>query len=570
LGERREAIMDVSVIIPARNEEFLQNTIGNVLENIEADTEVIAILDGYWPNEGIPIHPRLTVVHHEESIGQRAAVNEGAKLSVAKYVMKLDAHCAVDKGFDRKLMENIEYDWTVIPRMYNLWAFDWKCLKCGKRTYQAGGKPSECEECGNKDNFEKHIVWEAKTNPTTDFMRFDTNMKFQYWREYKKRPEAEGDICDLLSSIGACFFMHRERFWDLGGMDEAHGSWGQFGTEVACKSWLSGGKHVINKNTWFAHMFRTKSAVGFGFPYKISGKQVGRARKHSQNLWLNNKWDKAVHDLQWLTDKFAPIPDWHDSESSVEEKESTPLPASQGIEVDETELTKGLVYYTDNRCEERIAYVVRNQIEKSRNGNPIVSVTQYPIDFGTNIVVDFESSVLSMFKQILMGLENIDTDIVFLVEHDVLYNPEHFEFTPPKKDIYYYNTNNWFVRTKDGQALTWTCQQVSGLCAYRELLIEHYTAKVKKVEEEGFTLRLGYEPGNHRKPRGACNYRRESFFTEKPLVDIRHTHNVSGSRFRKDQFRREPKNWLLADEIPHWGKTKGRFYKFLRDVSNAN
>ena len=558
---------DLSVIIAARNEEFLQNTIDDVLKKMRGDTEIIVILDGYWPDNGIPIHPKVTVVHHEESIGQRAAVNEGARISNAKYIMKLDAHCSVDRGFDLKLAKDCEYDWTVIPRMYNLWAFDWKCFKCGKRTYQAEGKPDKCSDCGSTDRFKKKIIWKAKKNPTSDFMRFDRNMKFQYWREYKNRPEAQGDICDLMSAIGACFFMHRERFWDLGGMDEEHGSWGQFGTEIACKSHLSGGRHVVNKKTWFAHMFRTSSAKGFGFPYKISGKQVGKAREYSKHLWLENNWDKAVHDLDWLIAKFAPVPDWEDVKISVPEKETDTLPVSSDVQTETP--TKGLVYYTDNRCEERIAHVVRNQILKSCNSHKIVSVSQYPIDFGENIVVDFESSVLSMFKQILIGLKAIDTDIVFLVEHDVLYNDEHFNFTPPKKDVYFYNTNNWYVRPKDGKAITHTCQQVSGLCAYRDLLIGHYIAKIKKVEEEGFTRRLGFEPGNHKKPRGACNFKSESFFTEKPLVDIRHGQNVSGVRFRKDQFRRKPKNWGESDEIPHWGRVKGRFWEFLREVNNA-
>ena len=39
-------------------------------------------------------------------------------------------------------------------------------------------------------------------------------MKFQYWRVYGKRPEAKGDITDTMSSIGACFFMHKDRFFD--------------------------------------------------------------------------------------------------------------------------------------------------------------------------------------------------------------------------------------------------------------------------------------------------------------------------------------------------------------------
>ena len=154
------------------------------------------------------------------------------------------------------------------------------------------------------------MYWAAKKSPTTDFMRFDANFKFQYWKDYSRRPEAQGEIVDLMSSVGACFFIHRDRFFDIGGMDEGHGSWGQFGTEVACKAWLSGGRHVINKKTWFAHMFRTQGG-DFGFPYTIRGKDVRRARKHSQDIWGNDKWPLATKKIQWLIDKFAPIPDWH-------------------------------------------------------------------------------------------------------------------------------------------------------------------------------------------------------------------------------------------------------------------
>jgi hypothetical protein len=68
---------DLSIIIPARNEIFLQKTIENILENARADTEIIAICDGYWPSPSVQDHPQITLVHHTESIGQRAATNEG-------------------------------------------------------------------------------------------------------------------------------------------------------------------------------------------------------------------------------------------------------------------------------------------------------------------------------------------------------------------------------------------------------------------------------------------------------------------------------------------------------------
>lgn len=306
---------DLSVLIPARNEVFLQRTIEDVLSNIELDTEIICVLDGYWPEPPVLDHPRVIVVHHTVPIGQRAATNEAARISQAKYIMKLDAHCSVGKGFDRILAEDCQPDWTMIPMMWNLHAFDWVCSVCGEPTYQ-GAKPEACSKCGSVD-IHMDIVWQPRGNKFTVSWRFDKNMQFQYWRKHHKRRECRGDLVETMSCIGACFFMERERFWGLDGMDEDHGSWGQFGTELACKAWLSGGKMVTSKRTWFAHMFRTGNFKGaFGgdssFPYRLSQYQVDEARAYSQDMWLNNRWPKAVRPLSWLIDKFAPIPDWHD------------------------------------------------------------------------------------------------------------------------------------------------------------------------------------------------------------------------------------------------------------------
>ena len=71
---------------------------------------MITVLDGGWANPSIKQHDRVNVVYLPESIGQRAATNMACKLSNAKYVMKVDAHCSFDKGFDRKLIEDIQED----------------------------------------------------------------------------------------------------------------------------------------------------------------------------------------------------------------------------------------------------------------------------------------------------------------------------------------------------------------------------------------------------------------------------------------------------------------------------
>lgn len=305
--------MDLSVLIPARNERWLARTVADVLAHAKADTEVIAVCDGQWADPPLPDLPRLRIVRLPAPIGQRAATNLAARMSRAEFVMKLDAHVSVADGFDRVLIDTareLGRDVTQIPRMFNLHVFDWQCGKCQNRTYQ-GPKPTRCEACKTDHaDFTLIEVWQPRLNRCSDFMRFDHDLHFQYWSAMKKRPETKADIVDIMSSVGACFFMSRDRFWELGGLDETHGSWGAFGVEIACKSWLSGGRHVVNKRTHFSHLFRTQP--GFGFPYPQSGSAQEKAREHSRKLWLENTWPGQVRPLSWLIEKFAPIPDWSD------------------------------------------------------------------------------------------------------------------------------------------------------------------------------------------------------------------------------------------------------------------
>ena len=126
----------------------------------------------------------------------------------------------------------------------------------------------------------------------------------------------------------------------------------------------------------------------------------------------------------------------------------------------------------------------------------------------------------------------------------------------PKNDKYYYNINVWKVDYKTGHALHYDCQQTSGLCANRELLIQHYRERVRRVEAEGFTRRMGFEPGTHGRKERVDDYRAESWKSEYPNVDIRHDKNLTPSRWKKEQFRnqRYTKGWKESDEVPGWGK----------------
>src|SRR3989344_8281105 len=349
---------DLSILSPARNEMFISNTVADILKNKRGKTEIIVGLDGEWAEPGIPDHPDVRIIYVSESLGQRGMTNQLCRLSKAKYVIKCDAHCAFDEGFDVKMMDAMKGhdDWTMVPIMRNLHAFDWVC-KNGHRRYQGPSGP--CQECGEPT--ERDIVWYPKPSPQSTSYRFDKTMHFQYFNEFKKRPEGKGDITPTMSLQGSFFMLTRDKYWELNICDEGHGSWGQQGVEVALKTWLSGGRVMVNHKTWYAHMFRTQGG-DFGFPYPISGKQIQKAREYSRDLWLGNKWPQAKHDLQWLLDKFGPVPDW--------------------------EAKKGIIYYTDNQLNLKIAHRVQNQIRKiSKEKNiPIVSASLKPMDkMGKNI-----------------------------------------------------------------------------------------------------------------------------------------------------------------------------------------
>lgn len=312
--------MDLSILIPARNEMFLARTIEDILANIEANTEIIAVLDGAWAEPSIPQNDHVNVIYVPTSIGQRAATNLAAKLSKAKYIMKLDAHCSFDKGFDRKMLEAFKEagdNTTMVPIMRNLWAFDWKCHHCGWKKYQ-GPTPEKCDACGKSDKLRRKMIWVGKTNPQSTSYCFDPEPHFQYFEDWKHRPKyikekSEKGLTETMSLQGSCWMLTREKYWQLGVCDENFGSWGSQGIEVAVKTWLSGGKVLVNHNTWYAHMFRTQGG-DFGFPYPLSGKQTSRAKKYARDLFFNNNWPQQIHPFSWLLEKFWPVRGWTDED----------------------------------------------------------------------------------------------------------------------------------------------------------------------------------------------------------------------------------------------------------------
>lgn len=299
--------MILSILIPARNEEFLQRTVDDILENSTGDTEVIVGLDGWMPeNKWWKPKDASRVKFHIEnkSIGQRAMTNKLAELSSAKYVMKTDAHVSFSKGFDTIMIEDMEDNVTLVLGTCNLHAYDWVCEN-GHRHFQ--GKYDKCEQCGST-KLNKDIIWKVIAKPIRSSFYFDTKLHFQYMPT-----DPQELLHETMSIQGSSFMITRDKYWELNICDEDFGSWGQQGVEVACKTWLSGGRVLSTRKAYYGHQFRETE----GFPYPNPAEGIFAAQKFSRDLFLQNKWPKQVRSIQWLIKKFNYPGDW--SETKVAE-----------------------------------------------------------------------------------------------------------------------------------------------------------------------------------------------------------------------------------------------------------
>ena len=286
-------MINLSVIIPSRVDQYLQKTIDDILLKSRGTIEIIVALDGYWPSPMIKGDPRVVILHQgifHNSLGMRAGINAAVAISRGKYIMKIDEHCMLDEGFDLKLAADCNDDWVVIPRRYRLDAETWTVIEDGR-------------------------------NPI-DYMRID----YPYQRPFdqtcglhgaedKQRFYDRKDILidDTMTMQGSCYFMSRKH-WDKTIVRMEEENYSPFtgeAQEISLKTWLSGGRVVVNKKTFYAHLHKGSKGKGYGFStaqYKKHSELNEMGRLWIIDYWLNTKDYK--YDFDWHLKQFWPISGW--------------------------------------------------------------------------------------------------------------------------------------------------------------------------------------------------------------------------------------------------------------------
>jgi hypothetical protein len=240
------------------------------------------------------------------------------------------------------------------------------------------------------------------------------------------------------------------------------------------------------------------------------------------------------------------------------------------LDVDTT-MKIGGIYYTDSQLDPKILNICQDQLRKAFDESKIVCVSlNTPMKFGKNIVFEGKRSYPTYLREIMTALQNSDADVVYFLEHDVLYHPSHFDFVPEDKSIYYYNINNYRWRYMTEIAVTYDgLSSLSGMCCYRDTAIKHYAYRIKVMEDQKleedrameprWARRFGYEPGTKPKRRGGitdeiCVKRMSAF----PNVDIRHKRTFSKPKTFASEFNHLPPTFREVNikDIPDWDLKK--------------
>jgi glycosyltransferase involved in cell wall biosynthesis/predicted O-methyltransferase YrrM len=275
----------LSIIIPALNEIYLQKTIDDLLEKATGKVEVIVVLDGYWPNPPLKDDKRVRIIHHSKSKGMRYSINSAASVAGGEYLLKCDAHCSFKPGYDALLIQLCKPDWTLVPVRYSL-------------------------------DVDK---WEPKWDKKYEFEYIASDdLKGKRWPGYADRVKGQ-NLPDLMTFQGSCWFMHRDRFFELGGLDEVnHGGMGREAQEVCLKSWLSGGSVKLVRTTWYAHWSKSKKDIRFS-----RREEKAKSVEYAKKIWLNDAWPGQKRKLSWLIDHFSPVPTWKSEKAEIPMTEET-------------------------------------------------------------------------------------------------------------------------------------------------------------------------------------------------------------------------------------------------------
>jgi len=237
--------MKLSILIPSKNEPYLQKTIEDINKHAVTNPEVL--------------------FEEDTGLGQRGLTTKLASQAKGDVVMKVDAHCSFSHGFDLAILKQVDHRTIVAPLL----------LPLDGETWTVNGKKQMAQ------------------------FAFDTNLVMQH---------VKGDVGETMCLQGSAWAVSRRNYFDWNLGDDTMPSWGGQGTELGIKAFLNGGRCLTIRDAWYGHVFR-HSDSDFPYERgENPGKQANEELiKRYKNISMAPLIEKFKYPCDWSQFELAKL-----------------------------------------------------------------------------------------------------------------------------------------------------------------------------------------------------------------------------------------------------------------------
>ncbi len=249
----------VSVCIPVSDadDRWVKRTIKSLEENAVGPIDIMAAYD----------------TKHE---GHRVVMNRMAdRWAKGKYLLRIDAHCALSPGWDARMKASCGEKTVVAPIVDSLNTKTWR---------------GSSVDMGL-------IILDDKMDNT-----------YPPWKSLAQREIEE----PTMGLGGCCYMIQKDHYWYHEGCDEELGIREAGGLEWVLKAWLTGGQVLIRTDVVCCHLFRAPE-IGVNNAVKDRDATLMLAQK-----WALGMGKGQIYGLYWLARKFEPWLNWDKKNEKVQ------------------------------------------------------------------------------------------------------------------------------------------------------------------------------------------------------------------------------------------------------------
>src|SRR3990167_10632131 len=267
--------MELSVIIPSRDEALVEKTIEDVLFHAESNTEVLVGLDGWSQpisDEDLYLAQfkykgRVHFLKSVKGIGQRQITNKLVEMSKARYIFKVDSHTSFQQGFDKQMISEMDDRTILAPLMGVL----------------------------------EPISWTINGNKMTS--------RYCFGKDFVMKYDEENGNPETMTLQGSAWMITKENYFKWGLLDETLGSWGGMAVEVGIKAFLNGVRCRTTRESYYGHVFKEKDS-DFGYDRGLHpGKEATELLiKRYRNKSIAGLIEKFNYPADWTPETVKELP----------------------------------------------------------------------------------------------------------------------------------------------------------------------------------------------------------------------------------------------------------------------